>query len=157
MKGILQFLFLAIVILMVFSCENQPGEKVKPEVNLIEKSTANEKKKRVWRNPIITPFGKDLPSVLRGYYLVGDFDKMLQFMIWPKDVDSTEIRQIIQKSTWGYEIKVTNLKWQDDTSFVFTIRSTIQNTVGMEQYEGKIQNDTAKLIVIPYSTKLFAQ
>jgi hypothetical protein len=156
MKGVLQFLFLSIVILIVFGCENQSGEKVKPEVNLVEQSTANEKEKQVWRNPTITPFGKDLPSVLRGYFLVGDFDKMLQFMIWPKDIDSNEIRRIIQKSTWGYEIKVTNLKWQDDTSFVLTIRSTIQNTVGMEQYEGKIQNDTAKLILIPNSTKLFA-
>lgn len=156
MKGVLQFLFLANVILMAFSCENQTEEKVKSEVNLVEKSTANENEKQVWRNPIITPFGKDLPSVLRGYYLVGDLDKMLQFMIWPKDVDSTEIRRIIKKSKWGYEIKVTNLKWQDETSFVFTIRTTIQNTVGMEQYEGKIQNDTAKLIVVPNSTKLFA-
>jgi hypothetical protein len=156
MKGILQFLFLAILILIVFGCENQTGEKMKSEVNLIDKSTANEKENQNWRNPTITPFGKDLPTIIRGYFLVGNFNKMLQFMIWPNDLDSNEIRRIIQKSTWGYEIKVTNLKWQDDTSFVLTIRSTIQNTVGMEQYEGKIQNDTAKLIVIPNSTKLFA-
>ena len=157
MKGVLQFLFLLSLLQITFGCENQPKEVVKPKVNRTNESTTNESAEQNWRNPIMTPFGKDLPSLIRGYFLVGDFDKMLQFVIWPKEFDSTDMKRIIQKSTWGYEIKVTNLKWQGDSTFVLTILSTIQNTVGMEQYQGKIQNDTAKLILIPSSKKLFVK
>ena len=157
MKGVLQFLFLLSLLQIAFSCENQPKEVVKPKVNRTNESTTNESVEQNWRNPIMTPFGKDLPSLIRGYFLVGDFDKMLQFVTWPKEFDSTDMKRIIQKSTWGYEIKVTNLKWQGDSTFVLTIRSAIKNTVGMEQYQGKIQNDTAKLILIPSSKKLFVK
>ena len=149
-------LFFALFITLE-SCDDSSSEEVNPTKNEGVEPKSTTVKNSTWRNPMITPFGKDIVSVIRGYFLVGDFDKMLQFVTWPKEIDSTDMKRIIQKSTWGYEIKVTNLKWQGDSTFVLTIRSTIQNTVGMEQYQGKIQNDTAKLILIPSSKKLFVK
>ena len=88
---------------------------------------------------------------------MGDFDKMLQFVTWPKEIDSTEIKLIIQKSTWGYDLRVTNVSWESDSTFRLTLRTNIQNTVGTEQYQGVMQHDTAKLMLIPSSKKLFVK
>ena len=149
-------LFFALFITLE-SCDDSSSEEVNPTKNegVEPKSTTVENS--TWRNPMITPFGKDIVSVIRGYFLVGDFDKMLQFVTWPKEIDSTEIKLIIQKSTWGYELRVTNVTWESDSTFRLTLRTNIQNTVGTEQYQGVIQHDTAKLLLIPSSKKLFVK
>jgi len=114
-------------------------------------------KNSTWRNPMITPFGKDIVSIVRGYYLVGDFDKMLQFVFCSEEKDVSKIKSLLQRSSWGYELKVTNVNWETDSTFRLTLRTNIQNTVGTEQYQGVIQHDTAKLVLIPSSKKLFVK
>ena len=149
-------LFFALFITLA-SCDDSSSEEVNPTKNEGVEPKSTTVKNSTWRNPMITPFGKDIVSVIRGYFLVGDFDKMLQFVAWPKEIDSTEIKRIIQKSTWGYELRVTNVTWESDSTFRLTLRTNIQNTVGTEQYQGVIQHDTAKLMLIPSSKKLFVK
>ena len=149
-------LFFALFITLA-SCDDSSSEEVNPTKNEGVEPKSTTVKNSTWRNPMITPFGKDIVSVIRGYFLVGDFDKMLQFVTWPKEIDSTEIKLIIQKSTWGYELRVTNVTWESDSTFRLTLRTNIQNTVGTEQYQGVIQHDTAKLMLIPSSKKLFVK
>ena len=149
-------LFFALFITLA-SCDDSSSEEVNPTKNEEVEPKSTTVKNSTWRNPMITPFGKDIVSVIRGYFLVGDFDKMLQFVAWPKEIDSTEIKLIIQKSTWGYELRVTNVTWESDSTFRLTLRTNIQNTVGTEQYQGVIQHDTAKLMLIPSSKKLFVK
>jgi outer membrane protein OmpA-like peptidoglycan-associated protein len=151
-----------LISVLLYSCENreeqvktngyaeQNENKVKPS-----EDKPNALPKANWRNPFMTPMGVDISRVIRGYYLVGDFDKMLQFVIYPECYDRKEIIHLLRKSEWGYELKANNLLWQADSSFVLNVRTTKQQTVGVEQYYGKIVNDTAKLILFPEKIDLF--
>jgi hypothetical protein len=106
---------------------------------------------------MLTPYGKDLVSIIRGYFLVGDFDKMIDFLILPDGYTKDQLKALLRNSTWGYELKVMNVKWDKDSSFQLAIRTSIQNTSGVEFYEGRVVNDTAKLIVNPESRRIFVK
>lgn len=128
--------------------------------NQIAKDTSNiwgvnSKGKARWSNPIMSPVGADVARIIRGYYLVGDFDKMLQFVIIPPCYTRKQIEYILRKATWGYEIKVNNLQWMEDSTFLLNVRTNRQNTVDVEQYVGRIINDTAKLFLFPEKENLF--
>ncbi len=103
----------------------------------------------------MSPVGADVARIIRGYYLVGDFDKMLQFVIIPPCYTRKQIEYILRKATWGYEIKVNNLQWMEDSTFILNVRTNRQNTVDAEQYVGRIINDTAKLFLFPEKENLF--
>ncbi|MFM7594835.1 MAG: hypothetical protein ACKO4Y_01515 [Flavobacteriales bacterium] len=111
--------------------------------------------KASWRNPVMSPKGKDIAQIIRAYYLVGDFDKMQQFMIIPPGYSKTQISRVLRNSTWGYTIKLTNIKWLENNSFILTYKTEKHNTIGMEQYIGRIVNDTAKLNLFPENAELF--
>jgi len=147
--------------LFLSACNNSEKNTIKtnPELNRLDSKSIEIEttKKALWNNPMISPIGRDLVSVIRGYYLVGEFDKMLHFVIPPKEYNSQKLKQILQNSTWGYEIKVTNIVWKKDSSFLLTVKTIIQNTTGVEYYKGKIVNDTAKLILYPDSKRLFIE
>jgi hypothetical protein len=149
-------LFFALFITLA-SCDDSSSEEVNPTKNEGVEPKSTTVKNSTWRNPMITPFGKDIVSVIRGYFLVGDFDKMLQFVFCSEEKDISKIKLLLQRSSWGYELKVTNVTWESDSTFRLTLRTNIQNTVGVEQYQGVIQQDTAKLILIPISKKLFVK
>jgi flagellar motor protein MotB len=108
-----------------------------------------------WRNPAMSPYGASVARIIRGYFLVGDYKKMLQFVIVPDCYERKQIEQIIRKSNWGYEIQFSNLQWSQDSTFILTFKTTKNNTVGSEQYVGKIVNDTAKIFLFPEKSNLF--
>lgn len=108
-----------------------------------------------WRNPALSPYGSDVARIIRGYFLVGDYKKMLQFAIVPDCYERKQIEQIIRKSNWGYEIRLSNLLWLPDSTFILTYKTTKNNTIGSEQYVGRIVNDTAKIILFPEKNNLF--
>lgn len=149
-------LFFALFITLA-SCDDSSRQEVNPTKNQEVEPMSTTVKNSTWRNPMITPFGKDIVSIVRGYYLVGDFDKMLQFVFCSEEKDVSKIKSLLQRSSWGYELKVTNVSWESDSTFRLTLRTNIQNTVGTEQYQGVIQHDTAKLVLIPSSKKLFVK
>jgi outer membrane protein OmpA-like peptidoglycan-associated protein len=128
---------------------------VDPNLKNVDFSDSSSVPKANWRNPFMNPIGGNIARVVRGYYLVGDFDKMLHFVIVPGCYEPEELKHVLRKSKWGYEIKATNLTWQADSSFILTIKTSKQQTTGMEQYIGKIVNDTAKLILFPEKEDLF--
>ena len=101
----------------------------------------------------MSPVG--VARIIRGYYLVGDYEKMLQFVIVPPCYERKQIDYIIRKSNWGYEINLTNLQWLPDSTFILTHRTNKQNTTGAEQYVGRIVNDTAKIFLFPEKQNLF--
>jgi hypothetical protein len=116
---------------------------------------SNKATKANWRNPFLNPMGSNIANLIRGYYSAGDFEKMLQFVVVSGCYEMEELKHVLRKSRWGYEIKPTNLTWQADSSFLLTIKTTKQQTTGIEQYIGKIVNDTAKLILFPEKEDLF--
>jgi outer membrane protein OmpA-like peptidoglycan-associated protein len=153
---------IAISLLLLYSCENNLSSEKRDrsfeknnEAENSEVDDAKSMKTASWRNPFMTPMGVDISRIIRGYYLVGDFDKMLQFVIYPECYESEEIIHLLRKSEWGYEIKANNLTWQRDSTFILNIKTQKQQTIGEEQYYGKIVNDTAKLILFPEKIDLF--
>jgi len=155
--GNYSLLFIFFVLLVsLFSCagENRPTEISK----VIEpfKDTIKSKLSRAnWRNPVMSQMGVPISRVIRGYYLVGDYKKMLQFVIVPPCYERKQIEYILRKSIWGYEINLTNLQWLPDSTFILTHRTSKQNTTGAEQYIGRIVNDTAKIFLFPEKQNLF--
>ena len=144
-----------------YSCDRTPSvtnqQKPNNTANSNQKTDtlASTLPKASWRNPVMSPVGADVARIIRGYYLVGDFDKMLQFVIIPPCYTRKQIEFILRKATWGYEIKVNNLQWMVDSTFVLNFRTNRQNTVDAEQYVGRIINDTAKLFLFPEKENLF--
>jgi outer membrane protein OmpA-like peptidoglycan-associated protein len=144
-----------------YSCDRTPSvtnqQKPNNTANSNQKTDtlASTLLKASWRNPVMSPVGTDVARIIRGYYLVGDFDKMLQFVIIPPCYTRKQIEFILRKATWGYEIKVNNLQWMEDSTFVLNFRTNRQNTVDAEQYVGRIINDTAKLFLFPEKENLF--
>ena len=115
----------------------------------------NLKGKARWSNPIMTPIGADVGRIIRGYFLQGAFDKMLNFVIVPPCYTKKQLLYILRKSSWGYAIKWNNLEWMEDSTFILSYRTEKENTVGAETYVGRIVNDTAKLILFPEKDHLF--
>jgi outer membrane protein OmpA-like peptidoglycan-associated protein len=151
---LLAFVFLT----NITSCSDSPKSKIEKldrlDQETEDKDEAHELKAN-WRNPFMTPMGVDISRIIRGYYLVGDYKKMLQFVILPDCYLEDEITYCLRKSTWGYEIRANNLQWQSDSSFILNVKTNIQNTQGSEQYLGRIVNDTAKLYLFPEKETLF--
>ena len=151
-------LFVLLILTHLSSCSDSPKSKIEKLDGL---DRVNEDKDEVhevkanWRNPFMTPMGVDISRIIRGYYLVGDYKKMLQFVILPDCYLEDEINYCLRKSTWGYEIRANNLQWQSDSSFILNVKTNIQNTQGSEQYLGRIVNDTAKLYLFPEKETLF--
>ena len=98
-----------------------------------------------WSNPVLGAFGTSLGNTIRAYYLAGDFATVKRFTITEEPMSLEEFSTILRASDWGYEIKLTNLHWEADSTFILTYRTKKENTTGMEQYHGKVVNDTAKL------------
>ena len=154
---IYKILFLLFVLSATLSsCSGglSPKEKNK-EVLPFKDSVKTEISRANWRNPVMSPVGVGVARVIRGYYLVGDYEKMLQFVIVPPCYERKQIDYIIRKSNWGYEINLTNLQWLPDSTFILTHRTNKQNTTGAEQYVGRIVNDTAKIFLFPEKQNLF--
>ena len=151
----LLFIFFALFVTLL-SCgiELSPKEKNK-ELLPYKDSVKTEVSRATWRNPVMSPLGVGVARIIRGYYLVGDFKKMLQFVIVPPCYERKQIDYIIRKSIWGYEINLTNLQWLPDSTFILTHRTSKQNTTGAEQYIGRIVNDTAKIFLFPEKQNLF--
>ena len=151
--------FVLIALLACASCDSSTASKPpKPSKDAKQdrdSSALSETPKAKWRNPIMTPWGADVSRLIRGYYLVGDFKKMLQFVIVPPCYTQKQLEYLLRKSKWGYDIKVNNLQWIEDSMFILNYRTSKQNTVGAEQYVGKIINDTAKIILFPEKENLF--
>ena len=79
------------------------------------------------------------------HFLAGDFATVKKFTITDENMTLEEFSSILRNSNWGYELKLTNLQWKADSTFILTYKTSRQNTQGMEQYHGKVVNDTAKL------------
>lgn len=148
-----------IVILLLLSC----GEQVKEtplensEKKNIETSDSIKRELIGWENPMLTPVGSDLVRMLRAYYLVGDIDKLLPFLLLPPSMNKIKLVDLLQKANWGYDLKVTNVRWMNDSIFQLSVKTLKQQTTGLEFYEGKIVNDTAKLFVYPNSNCPFVK
>ena len=154
MKTIIPYLLTNIFILSIlFSCNIQPEipspinnskEKIKTvNPSLVETDVVL--KKVDWSNPAMSPYGKSIVNIIRGYFLVGKFDVVKKFMTNTDCIDNDEFDYILRNSQWGYDINLTNLKWNDDKTFIITFRTSKELTAGMDQYYGKVVNDTAKI------------
>lgn len=105
-------------------------------------------------SPALLPIGASLGNYLRAFYLIGEFDKMLPFLITPDCIDHEEVIYKLRRMNWGYDIDMTNIQWNEDSSFLATYNTSINNTSGIEQYIGAIENDTAKLYTLRNASEL---
>lgn len=155
----------SILELLLWSCESNANQKRLNQTNASKHSNTSIKnpndsitsshRKTQWRNPALLPLGVDISRVIRGYYLAGDYNKMLQFVIIPPCYEKKQIENILRKSKWGYNINMTSLQWMEDGTFVLTYKTSKFGTTGSEQYVGKICNDTAKIFLFPEKENLF--
>ena len=98
-----------------------------------------------WANPVMGPYGASVGNFIRAYFLVGEWNMVKKFLINADCIDDEEFRYIMRNSKWGYDIDFTNIHKKDDGSFIMTYKTSINNTVGVDQYYGKVVNDTAKI------------
>ena len=109
-----------------------------------------------WSNPALSPYGGSIGNIVRGYFLVGDFERLRQHIIYPTCYSPDEIDYLLRTSEWGYDIELSNLKWNaDSTEFVITYKTRINQTSGMDQYMGALVNDSAKLYFFPNTKTRF--
>jgi outer membrane protein OmpA-like peptidoglycan-associated protein len=109
-----------------------------------------------WSNPVLSPYGSSIGNIIRGYFLIGDFQRLRQHIIYPSCYSPEEIDFLLRTSEWGYDIKLTNLNWNaDSTEFVITYKTLINETAGMDQYKGALVNDSAKLYFFPNTKTRF--
>ena len=109
-----------------------------------------------WSNPVLSPYGSSIGNIIRGYFLVGDFQRLRQHIIYPSCYSPEEIDFLLRTSEWGYDIKLTNLNWNaDSTEFVITYKTLINETAGIDQYKGALVNDSAKLYFFPNTKTRF--
>ncbi|NBU47815.1 MAG: hypothetical protein EBS34_10320 [Flavobacteriales bacterium] len=153
------FCLLTFALFMFASCrfEQKKSASQVPKINATDSLQTEEKvvNKYSWRNPMMCPYGTDLVRLVRGYYLVGDFDKMQQFVIAPPCYAKNELDAVFRKAKWGYDIRVNHVQWKNKEAFVLHCKTTKNNTTGVEQYLGKIIHDTAKLYLFPEKENLF--
>lgn len=168
MKGLKKLNGCFCIILLAVSCSTRDESTVEKSVEHITQNNFSEieditpkedshtdRFEVSWNTPFLTPVGVDISKVIRAYFMVGEYETMLKFVNYPECYSKEEIKNKLRKSTWGYEIKSTNLQWNADSSFILTVRTSKQHTVGSEQYFGRIINDTAKLILFPEKENLF--
>jgi len=79
--------------------------------------------------------------------MVGEFQIVKKFIVNSDCFDDTEFDYLLRNCSWGYEIDATNMKWQNDSTFLMTAKTNKNQNIGMEQYLGKIVNDTAKIFL----------
>lgn len=109
-----------------------------------------------WSNPALSPFGASIGNIIRGYFLIGDFERLRQHIVYPECYSPEEIDHLLRTSEWGYDINLSNLKWNiDSTEFIITYKSIINQTTGMDQYKGTLENDSAKLYFFPNNKTRF--
>ena len=161
-----KFIFLVFLVLS-FSCKEfkksnddtiskvEKGEIPEDKINTIteatEDVTSNEQKKDEykpnWSNPFMSPYGRPIINIIRGYFMVGEFQKVKKFIVNSECFDDYEFEYLLRNCSWGYEINANNMKWLKDSTFLITAKTIKNQTLGMEQYSGKIVNDTAKIFL----------
>ena len=67
--------------------------------------------------------------MIRAYYLVGDIDKLYPFLLLPPSMDKNKLIDLLQEANWGYELKVTNVKWSNDSIFQLSVKTQNQKPI----------------------------
>ena len=141
----LSLAFFFTLALLVQGCSSGTSNENLGEKEVEKTEEKDDLPKALWNNPAMSPVGASIGNIIRGYFLAGDFNSVKKFIITSSCLDKEELNHLLRTCDWGYDIDFTNLEWQADSSFIITYKTNKMNTVGMEQYKGKIVNDTAKL------------
>ena len=121
--------------------------------NTKEIEQEKEQYKQNWSNPYMSPYGQPIINIIRAYFMVGEFQTVKKFIVNSDCFDDDEFEYILRNCSWGYEIDATNMKWQNDSTFLMTAKTLKNQTVGIEQYLGKVVNDTAKIFLFGQNKK----
>ena len=128
---------------------NAEGKIITESLNSFEEEEEEEEEENSfdlnWANPVMGPYGASVGNFIRAYFLVGEWNMVKKFLINADCIDDEEFRYIMRNSEWGYDIDFTNIHKKDDGSFIITYKTLKNNTVGVDQYYGKVVNDTAKI------------
>jgi hypothetical protein len=160
MNKLILSIILLLFLISATGCDGQTEKHLRDSsaLNIKDDSISNElkepfsdqiKTRAEWGNPFLNPFGQNIVKFVRAYYITGQFDKMRYFLIGHENLSIKEFDSILARSKWGYQLSATNLKWGNDRNFTITCKTNKNNTEGIEEYYGIIQNDTAKLMFYP--------
>ncbi len=139
--------------------KKQQTELVEETIDVNKKDKADKEKKESkefkpdWSKPFMSPYGKPIINIIRAYFMVGEFQIVKKFIVNSDCFDDTEFDYLLRNCSWGYEIDATNMKWQSDSTFLMTAKTNKNQNIGMEQYLGKIVNDTAKIFLFTQNKK----
>jgi len=97
-----------------------------------------------YNNPVMLPSGANLASFLKAYYSTGQFNVIRKFVVL-KNGNNEDFNFKIKNMDWGYALQLTNCQWNGSKQFTLTYKALVNNTPRIEQYQGELVNDTAKL------------
>lgn len=156
----MRILTIITIIALLVSCDNTPNKNQPKETDSIPfKSKSNTQKtteksnKRFsanWANPVINPVGSNLGEYVRALFITGQEELLWRFF-WDEKNNVVPLEspyESLKTNNWGYEIDLTQLKWNSDSvHFTLFYKTNINNTSGVEQIEGIIVNDTARILL----------
>ncbi|MDB9931356.1 OmpA family protein [Flavobacteriales bacterium] len=108
-----------------------------------------------WSNPVMNPFGANLGEYVKALFITHQFDKIIKFVYYPDCYDEETIKYFLLNSDFGYDIKLTNRTWKNDSVFDLSYKATKNNTSSLDVFRGVVINDTAKLFFYPNNSNPF--
>lgn len=148
--------FALCVLLYLTGCQSKTGENSPKDIQPIdtslstadsavsENSNTEIPNSSQYKNPVMLPSGANIARFLQGYYLTGQFNEIRKFVVL-KNGNDEDFNFKIKNIDWGYALVLTNCQWKDKNKFILTLKAMVNNTPRMEQYQGELVNDTAKL------------
>jgi len=151
-------LYIIFAVTLLSSCQSNTS---KNEINVIDSSVNSTeviKKEKIdnrysanWKNPVINPLGSNLGEYVRALFITGQEEKLWRFF-WNESTNSVPQEspyELLKSKNWGYKIDFTQLRWQPDSiHFKLYYKTNINNTSGIEEINGIIENDTARILSI---------
>jgi outer membrane protein OmpA-like peptidoglycan-associated protein len=108
-----------------------------------------------WANPVMNIYGANLGEYIKALFITYQFDEILNFIQYPSCYDKESIKHYLLNSDFGYDISLTNLKWQNDSLFQLSYKALKNNTNSLDIFHGIVINDTAKLFFYPNNENPF--
>ena len=72
---------------------------------------------------------------------------MSSFLIAPEGYSKEQTLQYLQALKWGYEIRLTNVQWTDETNFTLIYKTNQQQTTEKQNESIKLPNETTNVRV----------
>lgn len=156
----MRFLSIFTIFGLILSCNNTSTKNqelnrdsdtiISKNFSLENRETNKNKFAAKWSNPVINPVGSNLGEYVRALFLTGQEELLWRFF-WDENINTVPIKspyEQLNSKSWGYEIDLTQIRWQEDSiHFELYYKTKINNTTGTERIQGLIVKDTARILL----------